>query len=135
MNITEGSLVAVVGMVGMGKSSLLSAVLGEMQKLTGNVMVKVMIILKKKIIIIVVISRCPLEADHYFFVEPSGTLFKLLFSLPLIISFVIFFLLKLFFSVFIEPFYPIIHILVAVPAHHNYFFLKYVKSFFLLLLF
>uniref|UniRef100_A0A2C9K2X1 ABC transmembrane type-1 domain-containing protein n=1 Tax=Biomphalaria glabrata TaxID=6526 RepID=A0A2C9K2X1_BIOGL len=40
MTIPEGSLVAVVGMVGMGKSSLLSAVLGEMQKLKGNVMVK-----------------------------------------------------------------------------------------------
>ncbi|XP_055891763.1 multidrug resistance-associated protein 1-like [Biomphalaria glabrata] len=40
MTITEGSLVAVVGMVGMGKSSLLSAILGEMQKLKGNVMVK-----------------------------------------------------------------------------------------------
>lgn len=38
--IPEGSLVAVVGHVGSGKSSLLSAVLGEMDKLEGTVAVK-----------------------------------------------------------------------------------------------
>uniref|UniRef100_A0A3Q0SJL6 Multidrug resistance-associated protein 1 n=1 Tax=Amphilophus citrinellus TaxID=61819 RepID=A0A3Q0SJL6_AMPCI len=37
----EGSLVAVVGHVGSGKSSLLSALLGEMDKLEGTVIVKV----------------------------------------------------------------------------------------------
>lgn len=37
----EGSLVAVVGHVGSGKSSLLSALLGEMDKLEGTVAVKV----------------------------------------------------------------------------------------------
>uniref|UniRef100_A0A8C4UKD4 Multidrug resistance-associated protein 1-like n=1 Tax=Falco tinnunculus TaxID=100819 RepID=A0A8C4UKD4_FALTI len=36
-NIPEGSLVAVVGQVGSGKSSFLSAVLGEMEKLEGTV--------------------------------------------------------------------------------------------------
>ncbi|XP_042361797.1 multidrug resistance-associated protein 1 isoform X2 [Plectropomus leopardus] len=38
--IPEGSLVAVVGHVGSGKSSLLSALLGEMDKLEGTVAVK-----------------------------------------------------------------------------------------------
>ncbi|XP_031726932.1 multidrug resistance-associated protein 1 [Anarrhichthys ocellatus] len=38
--IPEGSLVAVVGLVGSGKSSLLSALLGEMDKLEGTVSVK-----------------------------------------------------------------------------------------------
>lgn len=41
MSIPEGSLVAVVGHVGSGKSSLLSALLGEMDKLEGTVAVKV----------------------------------------------------------------------------------------------
>lgn len=39
--IPEGSLVAVVGPVGSGKSSLLSALLGEMDKLEGTVIVQV----------------------------------------------------------------------------------------------
>nr|XP_033798422.1 multidrug resistance-associated protein 1-like isoform X2 [Geotrypetes seraphini] len=37
LKIQEGSLVAVVGQVGSGKSSLLSAILGEMDKLEGTV--------------------------------------------------------------------------------------------------
>lgn len=41
MRVKEGSLVAVVGTVGSGKSSLLSAILGEMDKLTGRVNTKV----------------------------------------------------------------------------------------------
>lgn len=41
LNITSGSLVAVVGQVGCGKSSLLSALLGETEKLDGMVYVKV----------------------------------------------------------------------------------------------
>ncbi|KAM9392165.1 multidrug resistance-associated protein 1 isoform 2-T2 [Pholidichthys leucotaenia] len=40
VRIPEGSLVAVVGHVGSGKSSLLSALLGEMDKLEGTVSVK-----------------------------------------------------------------------------------------------
>ncbi|BFZ17907.1 hypothetical protein BsWGS_20945 [Bradybaena similaris] len=40
LEIEEGLLVAVVGAVGSGKSSLLSAILGEMDKLTGTVSVK-----------------------------------------------------------------------------------------------
>ncbi|XP_074513337.1 multidrug resistance-associated protein 1 [Sebastes fasciatus] len=40
VSIPEGSLVAVVGLVGSGKSSLLSALLGEMDKLEGTVAVK-----------------------------------------------------------------------------------------------
>ena len=41
LNIKPGQLVAVVGHVGAGKSSLISALLGEMEKLTGQVSVKV----------------------------------------------------------------------------------------------
>ncbi|XP_067675287.1 multidrug resistance-associated protein 1-like [Haliotis asinina] len=40
LTIPKGSLTAVVGAVGAGKSSLLSAILGEMEKLTGHVHVK-----------------------------------------------------------------------------------------------
>lgn len=40
MNIPKSSLIAVVGRVGSGKSSLLSALLGEMEKLRGYVGVK-----------------------------------------------------------------------------------------------
>ncbi|XP_053473518.1 multidrug resistance-associated protein 1-like [Ictalurus furcatus] len=40
VKVPQGSLVAVVGHVGCGKSSLLSAVLGEMEKKSGNVTVK-----------------------------------------------------------------------------------------------
>lgn len=45
MKIPEGSLVAVVGQVGSGKSSLLSAILGEMNKFEGTVQRKVKLIL------------------------------------------------------------------------------------------
>lgn len=41
LTIPEGSLVAVVGQVGCGKSSLLSALLGEMEKKDGYVAIKV----------------------------------------------------------------------------------------------
>lgn len=41
MNIPSGSLVAVVGQVGCGKTTLLSALLGETEKLSGKVHVKV----------------------------------------------------------------------------------------------
>ena len=37
--LPKGSLTAVVGMVGSGKSSLLSAILGEMKKTQGNLAV------------------------------------------------------------------------------------------------
>lgn len=40
VHIPEGSLVAVVGLVGSGKSSLLSALLGEMDKIEGTITVK-----------------------------------------------------------------------------------------------
>jgi ABC-type Mn2+/Zn2+ transport system ATPase subunit len=40
LTIPEGSLVAIIGAVGAGKSSLLSAVLGEMKLKKGNVRVK-----------------------------------------------------------------------------------------------
>lgn len=41
MQIPDGALVAVVGHVGSGKSSLLSTLLGEMQKREGSVSIKV----------------------------------------------------------------------------------------------
>ena len=41
MSVPTGHLVAVVGQVGCGKSSLLSAILGEMQRQEGRVIVNV----------------------------------------------------------------------------------------------
>jgi ATP-binding cassette, subfamily C (CFTR/MRP), member 1 len=41
MRCKQGSLVAVVGTVGAGKSSLMSAFLGEMDKVSGRVNTKV----------------------------------------------------------------------------------------------
>ena len=41
LSVKQGTLVAAVGHVGAGKSSLLSAILGEMAKLDGSVNVKV----------------------------------------------------------------------------------------------
>ena len=41
LHIKPGQLVAVVGQVGAGKSSLISALLGEMDKLNGNISMKV----------------------------------------------------------------------------------------------
>ena len=41
LNVPGGSLVAVVGQVGAGKSSLISALLGEMEVLEGHVNVRV----------------------------------------------------------------------------------------------
>ena len=37
LSVPDGSLVAVVGQVGAGKSSLISAMLGEMDKLQGSI--------------------------------------------------------------------------------------------------
>ena len=45
IDVKKGQLIAVVGQVGSGKSSLISALLGEMDKLSGNVNVKVCICL------------------------------------------------------------------------------------------
>ena len=41
LEVAEGRLVAVVGTVGCGKSSLISAMLGEMDKVTGTVYTRV----------------------------------------------------------------------------------------------
>ena len=41
LDVSEGELLAVVGPVGCGKSSLISAILGEMEKLQGRVNVRV----------------------------------------------------------------------------------------------
>lgn len=43
IQVRRHSLVAVVGQVGAGKSSLLSALLGEMHKVSGQVIVQVSI--------------------------------------------------------------------------------------------
>ncbi|XP_053400725.1 multidrug resistance-associated protein 1-like isoform X1 [Mercenaria mercenaria] len=40
LNVSEGQLIAVVGQVGSGKTSLLSAMLGEMEKIHGHVTLK-----------------------------------------------------------------------------------------------
>ena len=50
MNIPSGSLVAVVGQVGCGKTTLLSALLGETEKLAGKVYVKVCVFEFSKIL-------------------------------------------------------------------------------------
>ena len=41
ISVPSGRLIAVVGQVGCGKSSLISAILGEMQKQEGQVIVNV----------------------------------------------------------------------------------------------
>lgn len=41
LQVPSGALVAVVGTVGSGKSSLISAILGELDKLSGKVNTKV----------------------------------------------------------------------------------------------
>jgi ABC-type multidrug transport system ATPase subunit len=41
LKLREGQIYAVVGQVGCGKSSLISSILGEMEKLKGNVNIKV----------------------------------------------------------------------------------------------
>ena len=41
LSIPKGSLVAVVGQIGSGKSSLIQAMLGEMTKLNGSVKLSV----------------------------------------------------------------------------------------------
>ena len=46
LKIRPGNLVAVVGPVGCGKSSLLSAILGEMHKMRGKVVIKVLFLLE-----------------------------------------------------------------------------------------
>jgi ATP-binding cassette subfamily C (CFTR/MRP) protein 1 len=40
-SVEEGSLVAIIGAVGSGKSSILAALLGEMNKISGSVNTKV----------------------------------------------------------------------------------------------
>lgn len=45
-HVEQGQLVAIVGTVGSGKSSLLSALLGEMEKLNGKVNTKVSILFR-----------------------------------------------------------------------------------------
>ena len=45
LGVDRGQFVAVVGTVGSGKSSLISAMLGEMEKLAGSVNVNVSIFL------------------------------------------------------------------------------------------
>lgn len=47
LQVEQDQLVAVVGTVGSGKSSLLSALLGEMEKINGRVNTKVNILLFK----------------------------------------------------------------------------------------
>lgn len=49
LRIQQGQLVAVVGTVGSGKSSLLSAFLGEMDKLSGRVNTKVLNVLFSRV--------------------------------------------------------------------------------------
>lgn len=44
LKVEKGGLIAIVGQVGCGKSSLLSTLLGEMEKLHGNVTVNVSIL-------------------------------------------------------------------------------------------
>lgn len=53
MSVSKGSLVAVVGTVGSGKSSLLSAMMGEMEKDEGNVNIDV----------------CLSESNHLYFLK------------------------------------------------------------------
>ena len=53
IEIPDGSLVAVVGTVGCGKSSLLSAILGEMDTVLGKVNVKVSNVFKEIFLLLI----------------------------------------------------------------------------------
>ena len=47
LHVKKGKLFAVVGQVGAGKTSMISAILGEMQKLSGAVTFKVKVFVGK----------------------------------------------------------------------------------------
>ena len=57
LSVGHGELVAVVGPVGAGKSALISAILGEMNKLNGHVVLRVI----KRNIIILIFFNCRVE--------------------------------------------------------------------------
>ncbi|CAN8013017.1 unnamed protein product [Ixodes pacificus] len=57
LNVKAGSLVAVVGSVGSGKSSLLSAVLGALEKMSGSVDVQVSGRLRNSLFVLVFVLR------------------------------------------------------------------------------
>ena len=52
LSVKGGELVAVVGPVGAGKSSLISALLGEMDKLNGQVLMRVSVSLLLQLLLL-----------------------------------------------------------------------------------
>lgn len=89
MCIPEGCLVAVVGHVGSGKSSLLSALLGEMDRVEGTVAVKVVFLTYSFSFILLIASltsRLELFGGSYHLIILSLALklvlLKKFFSLP-----------------------------------------------------
>ena len=52
LSVKGGELVAIVGPVGAGKSSLISALLGEMDKLNGQVLMRVSVSLLLQLLLL-----------------------------------------------------------------------------------
>uniref|UniRef100_A0AAY4E5B9 ATP-binding cassette, sub-family C (CFTR/MRP), member 2 n=1 Tax=Denticeps clupeoides TaxID=299321 RepID=A0AAY4E5B9_9TELE len=70
LEVKPGQLVAVVGAVGSGKSSLLSVLLGEMHNIKGHINVKV------NIISLILYFRCSMEENVFsecFLISPPGS--------------------------------------------------------------
>ena len=88
LNVTKGSLVAVVGTVGAGKSSLLSALLGELEQKSGIVNVDgsvaftaqqvTLMFIRYNVFVLFVVNRFKLDLIPILFISSRKNYFPLL---------------------------------------------------------